>query len=51
MTTSGARPAAWDTILLGGLAIGILDFLDATLFFALYAGGRFKGSGRVWRLV
>ena len=32
------RPRAFDTILFGGLAIGILDFLDASIFFPLYYG-------------
>ncbi|MEO8572415.1 MAG: hypothetical protein ABI481_00475 [Pyrinomonadaceae bacterium] len=39
-------PGALDTILLGGLAIGVLDFLDATLFFALYSGAPFQ---RIWQ--
>ena len=41
-----SRPRALDTIGLGGLAIGILDFLDATLFFGLYSGAPFQ---RVWQ--
>jgi len=40
------RPRALETIGLGGLAIGILDFLDATLFFGLYGGAPFQ---RVWQ--
>src|SRR6476646_4483219 len=32
------RPRAFDTIVFGGLAIGILDFLDASIFFPLYYG-------------
>jgi hypothetical protein len=32
----GPRP--FDTIVLGGLAIGILDFCDASIFFPLYYG-------------
>ncbi|MFL6466322.1 MAG: hypothetical protein ACJ72Z_00035 [Pyrinomonadaceae bacterium] len=32
------RASAFDTILYGGLAIGILDFLDASIFFPLYFG-------------
>ena len=32
------RPRAFDTIVFGGLAIGILDFLDASIFFPLYFG-------------
>ena len=41
-----ARPRALETILLGGLAIGILDFLDATLFFGLYYSAPFP---RIWQ--
>src|SRR5215204_2263553 len=41
-----SRPLATDTILLGGIAIGVLDFLDATLFFGLYSGAPFQ---RVWQ--
>jgi len=33
-----ARPRAFETIVYGGLAIGILDFLDASIFFPLYYG-------------
>jgi hypothetical protein len=40
------KPRAFDTIVYGGLAIGVLDFLDATLFFGLYAGAGFT---RVWQ--
>lgn len=32
------RPRAFETIVFGGLAIGILDFLDASIFFPLYYG-------------
>lgn len=32
------KPSAFHTIVLGGLAIGILDFLDASIFFPLYYG-------------
>lgn len=32
------RPRAFETIVYGGLAIGILDFLDASIFFPLYYG-------------
>ena len=32
------RPRPLETIVLGGLAIGILDFLDASIFFPLYYG-------------
>src|SRR5207237_10026315 len=31
-------PAAFETIIYGGLAIGVLDFLDASIFFPLYYG-------------
>ena len=40
------RPRAFETIVLGGLAIGVLDFLDATLFFGLYFAVPFQ---RVWQ--
>ena len=40
------RPNAFETIVYGGLAIGVLDFLDATLFFGLYSGAPFQ---RVWQ--
>jgi hypothetical protein len=36
--TSIGRPRALETIGLGGLAIGILDFFDASIFFPLYFG-------------
>lgn len=36
--TERGRPSAFDTIVFGGLAIGILDFLDASIFFPLYFG-------------
>jgi hypothetical protein len=32
------RPRAFETIVFGGLAIGILDFFDASIFFPLYYG-------------
>jgi hypothetical protein len=32
------KPRALDTIVLGGIAIGVLDFLDASIFFPLYYG-------------
>jgi len=38
MAANGARPRAFDTIVFGGLAIGVLDFLDASIFFPLYFG-------------
>jgi hypothetical protein len=40
------QPRALDPIGLGGLAMGVLDFLDATLFFGLYSGAPFQ---RVWQ--
>jgi hypothetical protein len=40
------RPSAFETIVYGGLAIGVLDFLDATFFFGLYSGAPFQ---RVWQ--
>src|SRR5437763_16411215 len=36
--TRAGRPAAFETIVYGGLAIGVLDFLDASIFFPLYYG-------------
>jgi len=33
-----SKPRALDTIVFGGLAIGLLDFLDASIFFPLYYG-------------
>lgn len=42
------RPDAFRTILFGGLAIGVLDFLDATIFFMSYAGASFP---RIWQSV
>lgn len=35
---AGVRPRAFETIVYGGLAIGILDFFDASIFFPLYYG-------------
>src|SRR5215207_1288287 len=32
------RPRAFETIVYGGLAVGILDFFDAITFFGLYYG-------------
>ena len=43
-----AKPRLFDTIVFGGLAIGILDFLDATVFFMLYSGAAFQ---RIWQSV
>lgn len=40
------RPSAFETIGYGGLAIGVLDFLDANLFFGLYLG---VGFSRIWQ--
>lgn len=40
------RPRGFETIVYGGLAIGVLDFLDATLFFGLYVGASFQ---RIWQ--
>src|SRR5829696_1768587 len=41
-----ARPRALDTVLLGGIAIGVLDFFDAVLFFGVYSGAPFV---RIWQ--
>ena len=32
------KPSVFETIVFGGLAIGVLDFLDASIFFPLYYG-------------
>jgi hypothetical protein len=40
-----AKPKAFETIVYGGLLVGVLDFLDASLFFPLYFGIPFT---RVW---
>jgi hypothetical protein len=40
------KPAAFDTIVLGGLAIAVLDFLDASIFFTQYFG---IPLSRVWQ--
>lgn len=40
-----ARPSAFGTIVYGGLAVGVLDFLDATIFFGLWYGVK---PIRVW---
>lgn len=45
-SSTGPRPRAGETILLGGIVIGVLDFLDATLFFGLYYGAPFQ---RIWQ--
>lgn len=39
------KPKAFDTIVYGGLIVGLLDFLDASVFFPLYFGIHFT---RVW---
>ena len=39
------KPSAFHTIVFGGLTIGILDFLDASIFFPLYYGITFQ---QVW---
>src|SRR5258708_23316267 len=39
------RPSAFHAIVFGGLAIGILDFIDASTFFPLYYGMTFQS---VW---
>jgi len=36
--SAGGRPSAFQTIVFGGLAVGIADFLDASIFFPLYYG-------------
>lgn len=40
-----SRPRAFETIVYGVLAIGVLDFLDASIFFPLYYGITFQS---VW---
>jgi len=42
---TGLRARPLDTILFGGLAIGVLDFIDASTFFPLYYGITFQ---QVW---
>src|SRR5258706_6976957 len=44
-TVAVGRPSAFHTIVFGGLAIGILDFIDASTFFPLYYGITFQS---VW---
>ncbi|MEP6850394.1 MAG: hypothetical protein ABI999_16155 [Acidobacteriota bacterium] len=39
------RPSAFETIVYGGLAIGVLDFFDASIFFPSYYGITFQS---VW---
>jgi len=41
-SSRSAKPSAFETIVYGGLAIGILDFLDASIFFPLYYGIGFQ---------
>lgn len=41
-----ARPRLFETVLFGGLSIGILDFLDASIFFPNYFGMTVQ---RVWQ--
>jgi hypothetical protein len=43
--SAAGRPSAFETIVYGGLAIGILDFIDASVFFPLYYGITFQS---VW---
>lgn len=45
MDSENGRPRALQTIALGGLAIGVLDFIDASTFFPLYYGITFQ---QVW---
>lgn len=42
------RPRVFETIVYGGLAIGILDAIDAMVFFGLYAGA---SPVRIWQSV
>ena len=42
------RPTAVGTIVYGGLAVGVLDFLDATIFFGLWYGVK---PMRIWQSV
>jgi hypothetical protein len=44
--TSARKPEPFKTIVFGGFAVGVLDFLDATIFFGLYAGAPFQ---RIWQ--
>jgi hypothetical protein len=44
-STTRLRPRALETILFGGLAIGVLDFIDGSTFFPLYYGITFQ---QVW---
>jgi hypothetical protein len=47
-TAIAGRARFFETFVYGGLAIGILDFLDASIFFGLYAG---VSLPRVWQSV
>lgn len=47
-TDPAGKPHAFDTIVFGGLAIGVLDFLDASIFFPKYFGITVQ---RVWQSV
>lgn len=38
MSEPTGKPRALDTVVLGGLAVGVLDFIDASTFFPLYYG-------------
>ena len=42
------QPRALPAILFGGLAVGVLDALDAMTFFGIYLGAR---PGRIWQSV
>lgn len=42
------RPRAFTAIVYGGLAVGVLDFLDANLFFGLWYGVK---PMNIWRFV
>ena len=46
MNSDEVRPLAFETVVYGGLAIGVLDFLDASIFFPLYYGITVQ---RVWQ--
>lgn len=43
-----ARPRFFETFVYGGLAIGVLDFLDASIFFMIYAR---LSLARIWQSV
>jgi len=46
--SDAGRPSAFETIVYGGLVVGVLDFLDASIFFPLYYG---IGFTDVWHSV